>query len=386
MDYTQKYHQLKCLFVPDVIKTDFPDSDISCYWAKFESENISVLAEERDHYFHEISELNMLPDDAIVENHSFTYPVFKSAGSAKNQQAIILLHGLNERSWNKYLVWAYYLVLNTGRPVILFPIAFHMNRSPEAWSNPRLMSSFLAARRQRFGEIPMSTFANVALSERLCEDPLRFFTSGQQSAADLVQLTKQLNSGEHPLFEKDTSVDFFAYSIGAFLAQILLLGNPGGLFTDSRLFLFCGGALFDEMNGVSKLIMDQRAFDRLRQFYIRELEEEMKRSPILADSMNKTEMGQGFLAMLSAVNLRSFRENAFQKMNKQIQAVGLLKDNVIPAQGIMDSLDPWINVEVMDFPFEYSHENPFPIFSVPESSLVDQSFERVFSKAVAFLQ
>jgi len=386
MDYTHTYHQLKSIFVPDAIKTDFPGSDISCSWVRFESQNISVLAEERDRHVHGLSELTTLPDEEIPENRSFTYPVFKSAGSAKNRQAIILLHGLNERNWNKYLVWAYYLVMNTGRPVILFPIAFHMNRSPEAWSNPRSMTSFLSARRQRIGEVPMSTFANVALSERLCEDPLRFFTSGQQSAADLVQLAKQLQSGEHPLFEKDTSVDVFAYSIGAFLAQILFLGSPGGLYSDSKLFLFCGGALFDQMNGISKLIMDQKAFDRLRQFYIKELDSEMERSQILAESLNKTEMGKAFLAMLSDGNLKSFRENVFQKMSSQIIVVALLKDKVIPAAGILDSLSRWVNVEVMDFPHAYSHENPFPVFDGAESSLVDQSFKEVFSKAVAFLQ
>ena len=328
----------------------------------------------------------MLPDEAIQENRSFAYPVFKSAGSAKNNRPIILLHGLNERNWNKYLAWAYYLVANTSRPVILFPIAFHMNRAPEVWSNPRLMSSFLAARRQRSGVIPMTTFANVALSERLCEDPVRFFTSGQQSAADLVQLTQQLKSGKHSLFAKNTTVDFFAYSIGAFLAQILLLGNPGGLYTDSKFFLFCGGALFDEMNGTSKLIMDQKAFDRLRQFYIKELAVEMERSQILADSLKKTEMGKGFLAMLSAGNLQEFREDAFQKMSSKMQVIALRNDKVIPTTGILESLDRWIDVEVMDFPYAYSHENPFPIFKGGESLVVDQSFERVFSKAAAFLQ
>ena len=386
MDYTSKYHQLKSLFVPDTVKINFNNSDIYCYWTSFESLNISPLAEERDHNSHGISGLNMIPDEDIRENRSFTYPVFKSTGSAKNNRAIILLHGLNERNWNKYLVWAYYLVANTGRPVILFPIAFHMNRAPLAWSNPRLMSSFLASRRKRFDDVPMSTFANVALSERLCEDPLRFFTSGQQSAGDLVQLTKQLADGKHPLFTKDTTVDFFAYSIGAFLAQILLLGNPGGLYTDSKFFLFCGGALFDEMNGTSKLIMDQKAFERLRQFYIKELALEMERSQILADSLNETEMGKGFLAMLSAGNLQKFRENAFQKANKQIKAIALQNDKVIPATGIRQTLNPWIDVDVMDFPYACSHENPFPIFSENESLVVNQSFEKVFSKAAAFLQ
>ncbi len=386
MDYTQSHLFLKSFFTPDSIKTEFPGSDVSCQWAKFESKNISVLAEERDQYFHKNSALTALPDELIPENRSFSYPVFKQAGSANNSRAIILLHGLNERCWSKYLVWAYYLTQHTGRPVILFPIAFHMNRSPDEWGNPRIMSSLLAKRKQRFGEVPMSSFANVALSERLSEDPLRFFTSGQQSAADLVQLTQQLSRGGHPLFEKDTTVDIFAYSIGAFLAQILMLGNPGGIYSDSRLFLFCGGAFFDQMDGVSKLIMDQQAFDRLRKYYINELGSEMERSDLIKNSMNQTEMGLSFLAMLSAGNLKSFRENAFRKMKNRVQAVALQKDKVIPAAGILEALNRFVNVEVMDFPYEYSHENPFPLIEGNNSYLVDQSFEKIFSKAAVFLQ
>jgi len=105
MNYTETHHQLKSLFIPGSVRTDIPGSDISCYWAGFDSENISILAEERDHHYHKISGLNTLPDEAIPENRSFRYPVFKSSNPAKNKQAIILLHGLNERNWSKYLVW-----------------------------------------------------------------------------------------------------------------------------------------------------------------------------------------------------------------------------------------------------------------------------------------
>jgi hypothetical protein len=385
MDYTQSHLFLKSFFTPDSIKTEFPGTDVSCHWAKFESGNISMLAEERDQYFHKNSALTNLPDELIPENRTFSYPVFKKAGSANNSRAIILLHGLNERGWSKYLVWAYYLTMHTGRPVILFPIAFHMNRSPDDWGNPRVMSSLLAKRRNRLGEVPMSSFANVALSERLCEDPLRFFTSGQQSSADLVQLTVQLSRGMHPLFEKDTTVDIFAYSIGAFLAQILVLGNPGGLYADTRLFLFCGGAFFDQMDGESKLIMDKQAFDRLRKYYINELSSEMERSDLIKNSMKQTEMGLSFLAMLSAGSMKSFRENAFQKMKNRIQAVALQKDSVIPAAGIMEALNRFVSVDVMDFPYAYSHENPFPMAVGEGAFLVNRCFENVFSKVATFL-
>lgn len=386
MDYTSKYQQLKSFFRADEPGTAFPGGEISCHWAIFHSQNISVLAGERDQKVHSHSAITNMPDECIAENNTFSYPVFMPSNPAKRRQAIILLHGLNERNWNKYLTWAYTLAESTARPVILFPIAFHMNRSPEAWSNPREMTGVLMDRRKQWGADASSTFANVALSERLSEDPLRFFTSGQQSAADLLQLVHQLRSGEHPLFEKDSSADFFAYSIGAFLSQILFLENPGGIFSDARLFLFCGGAFFEEMNGVSRLIMDQQAFKRLRNYYIRELDGEMERSHILARALNQTEAGKSFLAMLSAGNLKMFRENVFVKMQKQIQAVALLKDKVIPAGGIMNALSRFVNVEVMDFPFPYSHENPFPLFMGKEACMVDRSFGQVFAKAAAFLQ
>jgi pimeloyl-ACP methyl ester carboxylesterase len=386
MNYTELYQQLKAQYNPSASRTDFMDSDISCIRASFESKHISSLPEEMHPHTFGHGVLSMVDDPAIPENKVFSYPVFMREGSSQNKRAIILLHGLNERSWSKYLAWAYYLTQHTGRPVILLPIAFHMNRSPEAWSDPRKMISLLAERRLRLGDIPRSTFANLALSDRLSEDPLRFFTSGEQSASDLVQLTQQLSIGTHPLFEKGTTVDFFAYSIGAFLAQILLLGNPGGLYADSKFFLFCGGAMFDKMNGVSKLIMDQNAFDRLRQFYISELDEELKRYPKLAGLMNYTPVGKGFLSMLSLGNLQDFRENIFFKKQDHIQAVALLKDKVIPATGISEALNPFINVEVKDFPYGYTHENPFPVFGNETHSLVNSSFEEVFAKASAFLK
>ena len=45
-------------------------------------------------------------DTLIPENRSFSYPVF-TPGNTKSDKVILLLHGLNERSWVKYLVWAY---------------------------------------------------------------------------------------------------------------------------------------------------------------------------------------------------------------------------------------------------------------------------------------
>lgn len=87
-------------------------------------------------------------DSTIGENQQFKYVIFAPAGADRFDRAIILLHGLNERSWNKYLTWAEDLVMTCGVPVVLFPIAFHMNRTPAAWVTPRGLVPWLNRRKQ----------------------------------------------------------------------------------------------------------------------------------------------------------------------------------------------------------------------------------------------
>jgi hypothetical protein len=385
MNYTQQYQLLKNAFDPGKDRIEFPGSDIACYMVDFESANNASLFHEIHNNSNHGIRVGEWPDDGIIENRTFKYPVFMRNKPGKQDHAIILLHGLNERSWVKYLVWAHYLTEHTGHPVILFPIAFHMNRSPQSWGNPRIMADLLNQRRNRLGDVPWSTFANVALSERLTDEPLRFYASGQQSAQDLTQLTRQLHSGGHTLFEKGTNVDFFSYSIGAFLSQILFLGNPDGLYTESKLFLFCGGAFFDEMNGVSKLIMDQPAFSSLREYYLLNFQQEASHSTQLSDSLYHTNLGQAFLSMLAETNLKNFREERFKELGNHVYALSLVNDQVIPAKFVYNSLNPFCKVDVMDMPYPYSHEVPFPVIGNEISKQVDKGFNNIFRKAAAFL-
>jgi hypothetical protein len=384
MDYTEKYHKLRALFNPMVKEKEALDEGI-CY-SSFDFFSTETTWDDSNQLHHKLPVIQpfLAPDKSIRENREFSYPVIYPESTTRFKEAILLLHGLNEKHWQKYLVWAWFLAKKTGKPVILFPIAFHMNRTPESWSNPRIMGQLLQNRNKTVGIIPASTFANLALSERLIENPLRFFKSGQQSAGDIVKLLSNINQGNHPLLEKGATVDVFAYSIGAFLAQILFLSNPNELLSESRLFMFCGGAFFDEMDGVSKLIMDQTAFNRLRRFYINDLDNELKHSPLLSDYLNTNPLGQAFSAMLTGSNLRSFRETKFRSMRNRIKSLALKNDHVIPANGILDVLDPYKVVNVMDFPYEYSHENPFPVNIPAARHLIDYSFDNVFNEAVTF--
>jgi len=355
----------------------------SCRMIPFRSDNI-IQFPMRNYSLNAIHEWELDNDNLITENTSFSYPVFLPCDPKDIRKAILLLHGLNERNWNKYLVWAQYLAEHTGNAVILFPFAFHINRSPKDWANPRAMTRLMDIRKQRFGESAMSTCVNAALSERLTTDPLRFYSSGVQSANDLLTLCRQLKSGQHPLLPEVRSFDFFAYSIGAFLGQIMFLANPDRILDDSRLFLFCGGALFSQMNGVSRLIMDQQAFNTLYRFYLHDLPHEEKNLPELAESLNHTELGLGFKAMLAEHSLQSFRQERYKALKESIVAFTIRNDHVIPAEAVKSLLTEFIPVKILDFPEQANHENPFPTSPADISPRVDRCFQDVFSKAVDF--
>jgi hypothetical protein len=70
-----------------------------------------------------------LQDSHVSENRKFHYPLFHCPERGRARELLLLFHGLNEKDWHKYLPWAHQLALTTGKAVLLFPIAFHMNRA-----------------------------------------------------------------------------------------------------------------------------------------------------------------------------------------------------------------------------------------------------------------
>ena len=129
MEYTKDFNELKSVFDPNLPEIKIPGSSVRIVSERFISDINPDSFLKKD-------------DSAISENLSCSYPVFVPEDKA-SRKVILLLHGLNERSWVKYLVWAYWLSQLTGSYVVLFPISFHINRSPSSWINPRLMQNFV---------------------------------------------------------------------------------------------------------------------------------------------------------------------------------------------------------------------------------------------------
>jgi len=372
MEYTQRHIELNARFRMG-IDTHLDDSNIDIRFLSFHSSRQALDNEK----------LIVNPTDGkIDENFSFVYPVFMPGGKQRADKAILLLHGLNERNWSKYLTWAEQLCKKTGKAVILFPIAYHVNRSPLSWTNPRDLKYLLDFRRQRNGEDRSLSFANVTFSERISEKPIRFYSSGRQSLYDLSKLFEDIKIGLHPFFTENAHIDIFAYSIGAFLAEITMMTNPKDLFSDSKLFMFCGGGIFSSMQGESRLIMDKNAYENLFHYYLKKFTTDIK------NLTTRDKAFDSFNSMISIERNQEERISFFEQLGNRLKGISLTRDKVMPYSGVDEALGTKCaesRISKLDFAFDYSHENPFPVGKLINPNEVDTSFKQIFSQAVGFL-
>lgn len=340
--------------------------------------------------------------EAEERNREFSYYIMKPAGknapagsglqhqssppyNGRGKGAIILLHGLNERGWNKYIQWGAALAEGTDRPVVLFPHAWHMNRSPQTWVDRHIMTPLVSARTSLLPDTRLTTFVNVALSTRMTVSPQRFVLSGYQTVRDLSSFIATVSEGEVPGIAAGGPVDIFAYSIGALAAQVMMLAEPSPLPADSRVMLFCGGSVFSMMNGTSKLIMDSRAFEMLLSFYLGWPSGSGRgRGDIFSSLMNDTPEGRAFYAMTSLQRLTDIHGAPFGKWDGRLRAVSLEGDKVIPPAAIREALRG-ADAEVWNAGYMCTHESPFPVLAGEKAGDVDRTFGRLFETAARFL-
>lgn len=380
MNYTELQQQLRSNYKPEnkEFKQNLNGIDLhSCTFSSAMQIEIGNPESDAKAIFYSRDQLS-------EKNLHFTYPVFVPEGKGAENDVIILLHGLNERSWNKYLAWGYTLAKNTRKSVIMFPIAFHMNRSPEIWASPRLMSPYVSDRKRILPDTKDLSFANVALSERLTTQPQRFFLSGYQAGNDLLQLIDTIQSGSNPLFSKGTRINFFSYSVGVLLSQVLLVANPGKRFDNSRFVFFFGGSVVEGMQGISKYILDSQAFAKLIHFYREEERVDSKRSEFFNELMHQTLLGETFNALTTYKRLRKFKKNLFKKFKDRILTLTSDEDKIIPAYEINRTMKGSM-IERVDFEYNFTHEVPFPEVNNHIRDVIDGTFDRIFQRVSLFL-
>ncbi len=337
-----------------------------------------------------VHEMLAIQDSDVKENITFKYHIFAPKEAKKADKVILLFHGFNEKHWHKYLPWAQYLVKQTGKAVVLFPIAFHMNRAPQVWSDMHLMYEVSSRRKQLFPEIICSTLSNAAIRTRMHTQPQRFIWSGLQTYYDVIQFIEEFKADKHPLISSNAQVDLFAYSIGAFLAEVLMMTNHNNYFEHSKLAMFCGGAVFNRLSPVSKFILDSQANVNLYSYIVEHLESHLKKDKKLHFYLNERPEGTAFKSMLNYGVMTDFREELFKNMSERLFAIGLKNDSVVPPHEIANTLqgryrDIPVKIEMFDLPYPYKHEDPFP-FSEKRDTQIDSEFNRIFKPFGNFLK
>ncbi|MFT3738415.1 MAG: DUF6051 family protein [Breznakibacter sp.] len=404
MSYTKDYAELQQQLISPEASRENPVIDFA--ECRFESFAHKILP-GADHYhctthhtdlkndfsfYTEVGKIihNVKMKDILVqENREFKYHLVKPKGGGKVKKIVFLFHGFNEKDWKKYLPWAKAICQGTGSSVVLFPIAFHMQRAPKHWSSKREMYELSTSRIKRFPNVVHSTLSNVAISMRLHSMPQRFIWSGLQTYYDVIQLIEECKDGRHPHIQKDFEFDIFAYSIGGFLAQILKLANHRHYFDRTKVCLFCSGATFNRLSPVSKFILDSEANVALYSFLVEHLDKILQKDHLLDHYLREGHLeGKVFYSMLDYQRFREFREGLFKTYEHQFYAISLKQDHVIPSFEIIHTLqgayrDIHIPVEELDFDRPYTHESPF----APEKDplRVDRDFDRVFKLVCDFL-
>lgn len=403
MHYQQLFLSLKKLLKAG--GGDSPEAAVSLKRYQFTSPGSPVLP-GRDKYYckkHDItfeehleppSEYKLHPlhlkDNAIEENKFFPYYVVFPIGGAVVNGVILLFHGLNEKNWDKYLPWAATLVQKTGKAVVLFPIAFHMDRAPKTWSDIKEMNAVAQLRQQKCPDCSNISYINTAVSIRLADQPERLFWSGLQTYLDVIMLVKKIKRGQFERVAPEATIDLFGYSIGAFLSIILLMANPRDYFGKSRLFAFCGGATLDRTFPISKYILDSYGGQRLNSYFSEQLYNHFRSKTRLAHYM-KTHKGEHFFKfMLHYNHYKTEREGCIAEIGNRILAVPLKKDTIAPPVEILATLQGDFReiptrVEPMDFNYPYDHVHPFSLMDRYQEQ-TDSAFEEVMQKAADFLR
>jgi hypothetical protein len=310
-------------------------------------------------------------DQGEAENLAFALPLVLPRRQGPFSRVIIILHGLNESEYRKFFPWACTLA-SAGLPVMLFPIAFLVNRRPRHWMGNAETQRRMQERQAMPGNTVVTRY-NAILSGRLDRYPERLFLSGRQSYFDLLDLVASLCRGsvtvadgsdnarvpQRPFAER-TQVDFLAYSIGGYLTLSLLLGegNTPDLVA-SRAVIFAAGAPFAHpdpalnANPLSPFILDGRATDRVRQFY----------GSTAAEPWLDNPQGRWCRAVLRAEH--DVLDPPLRRLRARLFTIGNTADTVIPPDGMVETFGALDCLLPMG-----AHEYPFSVADVWEAGVI----------------
>jgi len=372
-------------------KMTLPFGDCDLYNLEYESENKRYLLghtsymcdEHHDERgkklkFRKEAVKEQPSDEQIKENLTFSYPLMREQSSSgilqRHKRVTIMLHGLNERFYDKYLRWAYPIWQGTEAPVVIFPLTFSINRVWHGWGK---QIPETRERRARIRNNRTVYYDNATMSERLGKHPKRFFWGGVQSYWDIIDLVRQIRNpkGDKEInkhFAPDTRVDFFGYSSGGYIALALLLANHEGLFSDSRACLFASCVEMNDIRPISPFIIDRKGEDAVREMFVDGF-----------DNLPNERMKHWFEHHEEARWLGSFagappqdrtqRDIGLKKLAPRLLGIANSNDKVTPLAAMLNVLqgvrrNTGVRVEELKLG---KHENPFAYTYYPDPKQSD---------------
>lgn len=315
-----------------------------------------------------------LVDCSIEENIRFRYPLLRDHEEGtmrRSNEVLILLHGLNERSFTKYIPWAYQIWAHARMPVLLFPVSFHINRVRRAWRDTQ--QACYDRRIAIPGNEHFHRF-NAIISDRLHAHPERFFWGALQSYWDIVDLVAMIRADRHPHFAPDTRVHMMGFSAGGYVALSLLLEDANGWFARSRGVMFATCAAMRDVNLASNLILDHAAEVALVKLYVKYREKQM--NPRLAHWFAHHSESRWFDAFCGLMPDRTRLHPRLREVAPRLLGIANSSDQVMTSGAMLNALqgnkrDTGVAIKELDLGI---HENPFstPNYNQRERQMITE--------------
>ena len=172
------------------------------------------------------------------------------------------------------------------------------------------------------------------------------------------------------------------------VSQVLFISNPDKLISDSRFFLFCGGSIFEKMNGSAREIMDKEAWLRVYNYYSTRLGHDDGFNDRIIPDLNDELLNRSFMLMLKADLNNNVRSEFFDCNKSRLRICTLKKDIVIPTYGVKLALGKKSQdiIDELDFCYDYTHQNHFPLEkSIIDNCILNDAFLSVLERAASFL-
>jgi hypothetical protein len=404
--------------LPDVVKEESPWlKDYCLYNLEYHSNNAHYLVGNssyicKDHslpsfggevvkamQFEGNPVVEQTSDESIKENICFRYPLVRKCPSTSEPQQcerlVILLHGLNEFSFLKYMPWAYGTLIGSNVPtsVVLFPLTFSIKRADRQWANLEFKRRIMEHREKDSHNEKANRF-NSIISERLEAHPERFFWGAMQSYWDIVDLVAQIrsedNEKQHPHIAPDARIDFIGFSSGGYLALALLAVNHQGWFSDSRACLFATCVEMRNLGTSTIYTVDRKAENKLRKCYVEEFDtwpnERMRHW------LDCHPEGRWMRNFGGRVQDRAQREERLRELAPRLLGITSPNDEVMPLDAMLNVLkgirrDQWstgVRVEELALGI---HEHPFclPDYELNKRGLVEPFNERYSAELDQFI-